>query len=80
MKLYAVEHTNKGKNCNIQARNITLFKRHSDAVTEALSYGDDGTDLRTDEFLDGTQKVYDAKKGHVEYTEAVAWITIMQTE
>ena len=78
MKLYAVEICDRMKNCGIQARNIKLFKKYADAVKEATtSYSDE--DLRVDSFLDGTAKVYDAKKGHVEYTDAVAYITIKHT-
>ena len=78
MKLYAVEFTANTKKCGIQARNIKLFKKYADAVAFATETTG-SEDFRADHFLDGTAKVYDAKKGYVYYTDAEAYITIMQT-
>ena len=76
MKLYAVEFTSD--NCGIQARNIKLFKKYPDAFAFATKTSG-CEDFRVDAFLDGSAKVYDAKKGHVEYTDAEAYITVMRT-
>lgn len=86
MKLYAVEITDTGKNCGIQARNIDLFKKLVDAKTLAVSIATlhdkslgNNPDIRIGEFLDKTAKLFNAKDGHEEYTDALAYITIVET-
>ncbi len=86
MKLYAVEITDIGKQCGIHARDIDLFKKLVDAKALAISIATlhtktigNNPDIRIGDFLDKTAKVYDAKNGHEEYTEALAYITILET-
>jgi len=81
--MFAVETTERTSQCQIQARNIKLFRTWKtakrQAVLFALSHRDgrvrENTNICWDGMLDGTQKVFDATDGTEETAPALAWIT-----
>ena len=79
MKVYAVELTGKTTDF-IHAHNIKLFKKFQIACVIATT-GTEEQDLRVEVSTKGVSaKVYDAKKGHVDYVDAEAWITPIEID
>lgn len=74
MALYAVEKENSSK-CGLSARNCEYFTKLQSAEFFACLGHGRNADIRVGDFLDNTAKVYNAKEGHEEYADAVAWIT-----
>ena len=72
--IYAVQRTDKIA-ISIGARASEYFSKLSSAEAYALFTHDKQADLRLGDYLDDTAKVYDAKQGHEDYADAVAWVT-----
>lgn len=86
--MYAVETTDRMQLCQINARNIKLYRNYNEAKIAsyqiALSHRDcmraKYADIQFDNFLDVTQKVFNASEGNNKEAPALAWITKIQTE
>ena len=82
-KYYATETTDRMKLCQINARNIKIFRQYSKAHAYAcrlaaiqLRAGEyDNGDIQSDVWLDDTQKIFSCSQGNSETAPALAFIT-----
>ena len=86
MKLNAVETTDRMQLCQINARNIRVFrdryKAHDYAIKTALAHRDKARErinIIFDVNLDGVIKVYDKAEGDAENAPALAYLSTIET-